>query len=82
MTQQLEVLCKEISGLKLKPVDKTLPVDEEKVNWYKRRFDMLCEDGVPQAMNYYLEKLLTEDVNEHTLALIMYDATSRLRGDQ
>lgn len=70
----------EVSKLTIAPVDKTLPLDEEKVEWYKSRFDMFCEDGVPGAINKYLERLMNDDVNEHTLAVILYDATSRLRG--
>lgn len=77
MGNPLDGLCNEISKIAIAPIDTTQPLDEEKMEWYRRRFDMFCEDGVPNAINVYLEKLMKDDVNEHTLARILYDATSR-----
>lgn len=80
MGNMLDPLCNEVAKIAIAPVNTSLPLDEEKIAWYKSRFDMFCEDGVPGAINKYLEKLMTDNVNEHTLAVILYDATCRLRG--
>ena len=47
------------------------PADMEVVAWYEERFRRCKEDGVPEAINCYLEKLLHEDVNDLTRLLIL-----------
>ena len=51
-------------------------IDQEKVDWYKQRFTMFVEDGVPDAKNAYLKKLLHDSVNELTRAVILHEALS------
>lgn len=46
-------------------------VDESKVEWYRKRFEMFIEDGVPSAVNIYLKHLLEEDANNLTKAVII-----------
>lgn len=52
--------------------------DLSKVEWYKKRFEMFAEDGVPAAMTCYLTKLQREDVNDITRAMILYEATNKM----
>lgn len=47
------------------------PADMEVVAWYEERFRRCREDGVPDAINCYLTKLLHEDVNDLTRLLIL-----------
>lgn len=49
-------------------------LDEAKLLWYTERFDRCIEDGVPGAINCYLHKLQTEDVNEFTKICILHAA--------
>lgn len=47
------------------------PADTAIVNWYSERFQRCIEDGVPDAINCYLTKLLNEDVNDLTRLMIL-----------
>lgn len=51
--------------------------DEVKVAWYCERFDRCIEDGVPSAINCYLQKLQSETVNEFTRVCILHEALNR-----
>lgn len=49
------------------------------LDWYKERFIKLQEDGVPIAINAYLNKLQTDSrANEYTRLVIMKAATDIL----
>lgn len=51
-------------------------LEKEKSDWYCSRFAMFLEDGVPGAINCYLQKLQSDSVNEFTRLYIMQQALS------
>lgn len=51
-----------------------LEVEEDKLEWYHERFVRCREDGVPEAIDAYLTKLLGDDVNELTRLHILRDS--------
>lgn len=50
------------------------PADMEVVVWYRERFRRCIEDGVPDAINCYLTKLLNQKVSDLTRLLILKDS--------
>jgi hypothetical protein len=52
-------------------------IDQTKVDWYTHRFDLFVSDGVYAAINAYLQKLQSEDMNELTRAVILHEALNR-----
>ena len=74
IANDLKALADAVPNIKLKEIDTTEPVDNERVEWYNTRFAMLAEDGVKIAITYYIEKAQGEHLNEHTLAVILQNA--------
>lgn len=52
-------------------------IDDDKVQWYKERFDRAIEDKCPEAISAYLQRLNRDDANEITRVVIMHDALNR-----
>ncbi len=52
-------------------------VNQEVVDWYSSRFDMLINDGVPSAINCYLQKLNKDSVNDATRLSVMHEALNK-----
>ena len=46
-------------------------IDQERVEWYLNRFEMLVDDGCADAIASYFNKLLREDVNDITRSVIL-----------
>ena len=46
-------------------------IDEEKIAWYRERFKLFIDDGVPAAISSYLNHLLREDVSDLTKSIII-----------
>lgn len=49
-------------------------IDQEKVNWYLERFKRAMDDGCPEAVTAYLQKLNRDSANEITRVVIMHNA--------
>lgn len=51
-----------------------LEVEQDKVDWYHDRFERCKEDGVPDAITCYLQRLQRDNVNDLTRVLIIKDS--------
>lgn len=75
MSSTVGTLLNIVESISVTPVDKSQPLDEELISWYRERFDMLRADGVPNAITYYMEKCRNEpNINDRTLMTILYYA--------
>lgn len=72
--EQLSEVATHIGGIEVKPFDPNEVVDEQLLNWYESRFKMLKEDGVPDAITYYIEHVSKQDVNDITKATVIQRA--------
>lgn len=70
----LSKLANQVSGIAIKPINMDEEVDESLLGWYESRFKMLQEDGVPNAITYYIERVAKEDINDKTKATIIQRA--------
>lgn len=74
----LDILAERVDSIKFDEEKlKGQVIDESKLEWYSTRFDSFIEDGVPDAINSYLYKLNTEDINDITKIAIMHAALSK-----
>lgn len=70
----LSKLANQVSGIAVKPISMDEEVDESLLEWYESRFKMLQEDGVSNAITYYIERVAKEDINDRTKATIIQRA--------
>lgn len=68
---QLTELASHVGSITIKEIDPTEVVDENLLAWYEDRFKMLKEDGVPNAITYYIERVAKEQANDRTKATII-----------
>lgn len=76
--EQISALAESIANIELAPIDPSEKVDEEKVNWYVKRFEQFKEDGVPAAISAYVEHLQSEGLNDITMTTILQKACDYL----
>lgn len=74
MSTQLEQLAESVGTLEVQKLDGTEPLDQDLIDWYEGRFKMLKEDGVPNAITYYMEKVQRSNANDLTKATIINKA--------
>lgn len=70
----IDAVADALSGLEVAPIDPNEKLDEDKLQWYLKRFQQFKEDGVPAAVTAYVEHLQTEQINEITMATILQKA--------
>lgn len=71
--KDIQDIADKLSAYRLDPeAFKGQVVDEELVEWYKKRFEMFAEDRCRGAIGAYLKKLQFENCNELTKVVIMY----------
>lgn len=46
-------------------------IDEDRIAWYRERFQLFIDDGVPSALSAYLNHLLREDISDLTKSMII-----------
>lgn len=67
MSAGVDGILKELSSLTIDVESmKGEVVDSEKVSWYTSRVTMLLEDGCPDAVNAYLNRMCRDDMNSAT----------------
>lgn len=72
--RQLDELANHVGSINIKEIDPNEVIDEKLLAWYEQRFKMLKDDGVPNAITYYIERVAKETANERTKATIIQRA--------